>query len=117
MLGTHGINPPYSKMTENRSGKAERDPAPRKPRTEENSRFPKIPGMRLPNPQAGQDNRLRLRARLGTTPGQPAALPGPTTSWPGQSVTSWGPPRTTPGQFSNSSPRVAGAALVIAGLS
>src|SRR5216117_2669867 len=35
-----------------------------------------------------------------TTPGQPAALPGPTTSWPGQSVTSWGPPRTIPGQFS-----------------
>jgi hypothetical protein len=33
MLRTHGINPPYSKMTENRSGKAERDPAPRKPRT------------------------------------------------------------------------------------
>src|SRR6185312_931311 len=27
MLRTHGINPPYSKMTENRSGKAERDPA------------------------------------------------------------------------------------------
>ena len=30
MLLTHGINPPYSKMTENRSGKAERDPAPSK---------------------------------------------------------------------------------------
>jgi hypothetical protein len=27
------INPPYSKTTENRSGKAERDPAPSKPRT------------------------------------------------------------------------------------
>ena len=33
MMRTHGINPPYLKMTENRSGKAERDPAPRKPRT------------------------------------------------------------------------------------
>jgi hypothetical protein len=31
---THGINPPYSKMTENRSGKGERDPAPSKPRTQ-----------------------------------------------------------------------------------
>jgi hypothetical protein len=31
MLLTHGINLPYSKMTKNRSGKAERDnPAPRK---------------------------------------------------------------------------------------
>src|SRR5436190_23214800 len=28
MFRTHGINPPYSKMTENRSGNAERDPAP-----------------------------------------------------------------------------------------
>ena len=35
---------------------------------EENSRFPTIPGMRIPNPQAGQDNRLRLRARLGRRP-------------------------------------------------
>jgi len=26
MLRTHGINPPYSKTTENRSGKVERDP-------------------------------------------------------------------------------------------
>src|SRR4249919_2204890 len=24
-----------------------------------------------------------------TTPGQPAALPGPVTNWPGQSVSSW----------------------------
>jgi hypothetical protein len=29
------INPPYSKMTEKRSGKAERDPAPSRPRTRE----------------------------------------------------------------------------------
>ena len=28
MLGSHEINPPSSEMTENRSGKAERDPAP-----------------------------------------------------------------------------------------
>jgi len=33
MLRTHGINPPYSKTTENRSGDAERDPAPSTPRT------------------------------------------------------------------------------------
>jgi len=30
MVRTHGINPPYSTMTENRGGKAERDPAPSK---------------------------------------------------------------------------------------
>src|SRR5690242_19807883 len=28
MVGTHGINPPYSKMSGNRSGQAERDPRP-----------------------------------------------------------------------------------------
>src|SRR3954452_25620247 len=34
----------------------------RKPRSEENSRFPTIPGMRLPGPQAGQDNRSEAAA-------------------------------------------------------
>src|SRR5262249_26684518 len=48
MLRTHGINPPYSKMTENRSGRAERDPAPSRPRTRREYPIPKIPGMRLP---------------------------------------------------------------------
>ena len=48
MVGTHGINPPYSVISENRSGKAERDSAPADMEPEENSRFPKIPGMRFP---------------------------------------------------------------------
>ena len=66
MLLTHGINPPYSKMTENRSGKAPRDnPAPSKHQAsvlsetlerEENSRIPKIPGMRLPPGPSRFDN-------------------------------------------------------------
>jgi hypothetical protein len=42
MFRTHGINPPYSKMTENRSGNAERDPAPAHVEPEESSRFPRI---------------------------------------------------------------------------
>jgi len=43
-------------MTENRGGKAERDPAPSRLKPEENSRFPNIPGMRfLPAPVHGAD--------------------------------------------------------------
>jgi hypothetical protein len=42
MVRTHGINPPYSTMTENRGAKAERKPAPANLEREENSRFPKI---------------------------------------------------------------------------
>src|SRR5688572_4228692 len=44
-------------MTENLSGKAERDPAPRNLEPEENSRFPTIPGMRFPPaPVPGADD-------------------------------------------------------------
>ena len=55
MLFAHGINSSYSKMTENRSGKAQHDnPAPSKHQANvlsetlepgENSRIPKIAGM------------------------------------------------------------------------
>src|SRR6267154_6593009 len=83
-------------MTENRSGSGA---GSANLEAEENSRFPKIRGRRLPNPRAGQDNRLRLRARPGRRPVNQQPSPDRPRAGRDSRLRLGGPPRTTPGQF------------------